>query len=404
MNADAKEAIRREIAELKRAGGRRRELSLHACQRLFLDYAIRPSVATVRELTGVGSAGDIPKDIDSFWEQMRQTASSRAAVGAIPPELEHTAGALLGELYRKAIDAAAMQLDSERAALSASQAAAHETTRRAEVERDLALESAREARNTLTAVEAEKRALSIRIDFEHQAAQTSRNDSQSLQSLLDRDNEALRHEVARLRAEAQATQSELGSLRTKLQQNAESYAEQIKDAVANAERRVKPLLLELDTLRGMASTYESGSRDLAKREYDFIQQLSISKGRVDTLDALSNRQADELAALHRELALKDRHNGVPPEVGALLAALACSGKLEPGEIEVLGTLVDGFVPIVRICPACGEGEPELSNDDGEFELRCPDCDHTSGPTSSRVAATARFARAAKQSMKSSIDS
>src|ERR1700742_233935 len=103
MNADAKEAIRREIDELKRAGGRRRELSLHACRRLFLDYAVKPSVVTVRELTGVGSAGDIPKDIDAFWETLRQNAAPRAGVGAIPAELEQTAGTLLADLYRSAI-------------------------------------------------------------------------------------------------------------------------------------------------------------------------------------------------------------------------------------------------------------------------------------------------------------
>ena len=398
MNADAKEAIRREIAELKRAGGRRRELSLHACQRLFLDYGTRPSVAAVRELTGVGSAGDIPKDIDSFWEQLRQTASVRAGAGSIPPELEHTAGALLGELYRKAIDAATGQLETERRVLAASRTGLDDAVRRAEVERDLALAASREARTALMSVEAEKRALEIRIEFEHQAAATRSTDTQSINSLLDRDNDALRAEVARLRTENQTTHDELAMARLRLQQNAEAYAEQIKDAVANAERRVKPLLLELDSLRGLASTYESGSRDLAKREYDFIQQLSVSKGRIDTLDALTNRQADEIASLHRELALADRQNGVPPAVGALLATLASSGRLSPEEVEVLGTLVDGFVPIVRECPACHDGEPELSNVDGEFELRCPDCDHASGPTRSRVAAAALFVRGAKQAV------
>jgi hypothetical protein len=396
MNADAKEAIRREIAELKQAGGRRRELSLLACQRLFLDHAVRPSVVTVRELTGVGSAGDIPKDIDAFWEKLRQTAAARAGVGTIPVELEQAAGALLGELYRSAIDAAHSQLDTDRRELKAAREASDDALRRALTERDLALDAAREARETLTTAIAEKRALEHRLDFEHDAAAATRTDSHSLQALLDRDNDALRAELARLRGEYQASQSELLALRATLQGNAESYAAQIKDAVANAERRVKPLLLELDTLRGMASTYESGSRDLARREYDFIQQLSVSKGRIDTLDALSNRQADEIAALHRELALADRQNGMPPAIGAMLASLASSKRLNADELNALGTLVDGFAPPVRVCPACGEGEPELSNDDGVFELRCPDCDHASGPAPSRVAAAAQFALSTPQ--------
>ena len=400
MNAEAKEAIRREIAELKRAGSRRHELSLHACQRLFLDHAIRPSVATVRELTGVGSAGDIPKDIDAFWERLRQTAAARAGVGMIPVQLEQAAGALLGELYRSAIDTARLPLDADRPALQAARDESDNALRRAAVERDLAVESAREARDALTMAIAEKRALELRLAFEHDTLAASRTDTHSLQALLDRDNDSLRADLGRLRDEYQTAQSELAMLRTKLQENAEVYAGQIKDAVANAERRVKPLLLELDTLRGMASTYESGARDIGRREYDFIQQLSVAKGRIDTLDELSNRQADEIAALHRELALAVRQNGLPPAIGALLASLAVSNRLSADEMAVLGDLVDGFAPQVRVCPACGEGEPELSNDEGVFELRCPECDHASGPARSRVAAAAQFALNARQPVRS----
>jgi Plasmid replication region DNA-binding N-term len=396
MNADAKEAIRREIAELRRAGGRRRELSLYACQRLFLDHAVRPSVVTVRELTGVGSAGDIPKDIDAFWEKLRQTAAARAGVGVIPAELEQAAGTLLGELYRSALDTARSQLDVDRRMLKEARDASDEALRRALTERDLALQAAREARDSLTAALAEKRAIELRLDFEHDAAAVTRTDSHSLQTLLDRDNDALRAELAQLRADHQASQTELLALRATLQENAESYAAQIKDAVTNAERRVKPLLLELDTLRGMASTFESGGRDLARREYDFIQQLSVAKGRIDTLDALCNRQADEIATLHRELALADRQNGIPAAIGAMLASLASSNRLNADELTALGTLVDGFAQPVRVCPACGEGEPELSNDDGVFEWRCPECEHASGPAPSRVVATAQFASAARR--------
>ncbi|MEJ0004227.1 MAG: hypothetical protein WDN30_12980 [Pararobbsia sp.] len=170
------------------------------------------------------------------------------------------AGALLGEFYRHAIDAARLQLDSDRRALQVSRDESEEALRRATAERDLALEAAREARDALTAALADKRALELRLDFEHDALAASRTDTDSLHAVLERDNAALRAELGRLRADQQAAQAELLALRAKLQENAEIYAAQIKDAVADAERRVKPLLLELDTLRGMASTYESGSR------------------------------------------------------------------------------------------------------------------------------------------------
>jgi hypothetical protein len=84
MNLDEeRQAIRRELESMRENGARRQELSLHACKRLFFDLGIRPSMAAVRDLTQTGSASDIPKDIDSFWERIR--GASRVRVGAGGP-------------------------------------------------------------------------------------------------------------------------------------------------------------------------------------------------------------------------------------------------------------------------------------------------------------------------------
>ncbi|MFP3185376.1 MAG: DNA-binding protein, partial [Paraburkholderia sp.] len=100
MNLDEeRQAIRQELESMRESGARRQELSLHACKRLFFDLGIRPSMAAVRDLTQTGSASDIPKDIDSFWERIRTASRVRVGAGSIPKVLEDRAGELLGALF-----------------------------------------------------------------------------------------------------------------------------------------------------------------------------------------------------------------------------------------------------------------------------------------------------------------
>lgn len=74
---EMRQSIREELESMRAAGARRQELSLHACKRLFFDLGIRPSAANVRDLTQTGSASDIPKDIDHFWERIRSASKVR---------------------------------------------------------------------------------------------------------------------------------------------------------------------------------------------------------------------------------------------------------------------------------------------------------------------------------------
>src|ERR1700689_3624100 len=103
MNDTDNAQLRQELAVLKANGARRQDLSQHACKRLFFDLGVRPSMATVRELTQTGSASDIPKDIDYFWDRIREVSKVRIGAGAIPLALEERAGELLGELFRYAL-------------------------------------------------------------------------------------------------------------------------------------------------------------------------------------------------------------------------------------------------------------------------------------------------------------
>jgi predicted RNase H-like nuclease (RuvC/YqgF family) len=207
---------------------------------------------------------------------------------------------------------------------------------------------------------------------------------------LDAENETLRKRLEAEQSTNAALRDRIDALHIELRQSTEHYAQQIKEAVAEAERRVKPMLVELDSLRTTAATYQSGVRDASRKEFEFIQQIAAAKARGDRLDSQLREQSDELDALTKEIAVLRAQQDVDPAVARLLCALANSGRLSSGEMATIGTVADGHVALPLRCPKCEEGEPELSEVDHRYELQCPECEHSSGPGHSRLEAVSRF--------------
>ena len=387
---EQRQLIRQELESMKTRGAHRRELSLHACKRLFFDLGIRPSMATVRELTQTGSASDIPKDIDHFWERIRETSKVKIGQGAIPPSLEEKAGELLGELFTHALGHAKEMLDAERLEIGATLEEARLRVRDAEV-RQQALDEALQ-RSESHAQTAWARVRELEAEFASE--QTQRTASHDILSAaaarLQADNEKMGQLLESERAANAKLRERIDSLHAEMRQNAEHYAAQIKDAIAEAERRVKPMLVELDSLRSMATTYQAGIRDASRKEFDFIQQLSAAKGRADRLETQVRGQSDEIDALTRELDALRARSTVSPELAEVICSLAQAGQLSDAHFASLGTAIDGHVLLPARCPKCPDGEPELGQLDDGYELQCPECEHSSGVGRSRLEAVTRF--------------
>ncbi|KVN34293.1 DNA-binding protein [Burkholderia stagnalis] len=388
---EMRQVIRDELESLRAGGARRQELSLHACKRLFFDLGIRPSAANVRDLTQTGSASDIPKDIDHFWERIRSASKVRLEGAAIPKAVEEKAGALLGALYEEALKVARDSLDVDREQVRTDVAQAEQALRDAHIRQET-LETAlarSEARNE----QLQARVTELEVQLASQATHGSVNEATLLTSVSRLEKELV---AASGRVDAEQTQNaalrdRIDTLQAELQQRTEHYAQQIKDAVAEAERRVKPMLVELDSLRSMASTYQSGLRDVQRKEFDFLQQLSAAKARADRLEEQLRSQSDELDATTRERNTLRANRGVNPEIAGLIRRLADSGKLDADAFSVIGTALDQDIPVPSQCPHC-DGEPELSHTGEGFEVSCPECEHASGSWPSRFEAVARFAQ------------
>lgn len=394
---EERRAIRLELESMKTSGAHRRELSLHACKRLFFDLGIRPSMATVRDLTQTGSASDIPKDIDHFWERIREASKVRIGSGSIPPALEEKAGELLGELFQHALMLARDSLDAERRTIQAEADAIERRLREAEIRRQASDEALQRSEARTEAAWARVRELEAELASSSTRRASTHETLQASVERLEAENEKL---SKRLEAETAANtvlRERIDGLQAEMRQNAEHYAAQIKDAVAEAERRVKPMLVELDSLRGMASTYQAGIRDASRKEFDFIQQLSAAKTRSDRLDAQVRDQSDEIDALTRELDALRARTTVSPELAAVVCALARSGRLDERDFGQLGTALDSHVDIPAHCPTCSDGEPELAQIDDRYEVLCPECDRSSGMGRSRLEAVARFLNTADAS-------
>ncbi|CAE6789895.1 hypothetical protein R69927_07639 [Paraburkholderia domus] len=391
MNLDQeRQAIRDELESLRTSGARRQELSLHACKRLFFDLGIRPSMAAVRDLTQTGSASDIPKDIDHFWERIRSVSRVKVGAGAIPKALEDRAGELLGALFEEAVVYARSTLDSEREEIQTQVTAADQRAREAEIRRDVSEEAIKRSELRAEAAWERVRALETELSSTTTHGTAHQEGLQATVRRLDGENETLRQRLDTEQATNAALRDRIDALHVELRQSTEHYAQQIKDAVAEAERRVKPMLVELDSLRNMAATYQSGVRDASRKEFEFIQQIAAAKARGDRLDAQLREQSDEVDVLTKEVASLRSQQGIDPAIASLLCSLVEAGRLTTDELTVIGTAADGHVMLPLRCPKCEEGEPELSQVDHHFELQCPECDHSSGLGESRLQAVSRF--------------
>ncbi|HTI17598.1 MAG TPA: DNA-binding protein [Trinickia sp.] len=390
---DERRAIRAELESLKTGGMHRRELSLYACKRLFFDLGIRPSMAAVRELTQTGSASDIPKDIDHFWERIRDTAKGRIGSGAIPPAVEEKAGELISELFQYALVKARESLEDEKREAQAAVEDSESRLREAEILRYASAETLQRSDARADAAWARVRELEAELAGSNARHASSHVTLEATAKRLEAENAKV---AGRLETEVEANaglRERIDVLHAEMRQNAERYAVQIKDAMAEAERRVKPMLVELDSLRSMATTYQTGIRDAGRKEFDFIQQLSAAKSRSDRLEAQVHEQSNEIDALSLEISALRERSAVPPELAAVIWALAKAGRLNNSDFDTLGTLVDAYVTLPGHCPKCVDGEPELAQVDGGFEMLCPECDHCSGVARSRLKAVARFMEA-----------
>lgn len=383
-SVSALDLLRVEIEQMKTDGARRAELSLHACQRLFFEVGVRPTVANVRDVTATGSAGDIARDIETFWQQLRQQGP--CAAEGVPALLQRRAGELVSGLYGAALAEArsTQATDLARAEAVAQHALARQWALENEVDalrRQCAEQSARLASGTRDAQRDEV--------LQSVLAQYAEGEKVALSTQL----QAAQAENGTLREQVAALQAELAS-------RAVEYAAHLKDALASAEARVRPLLVELDSLRQRVAAADRETRETPRREFEWMQQLNQAR----TLAAQARQEAEQARAEAerlRQAGLADRDDawgeargerpgGIAPALGRLVADLIRQGVLSEEAVRPLGRALDAFIDAGMPCPQCTSDETDLAMLGQQVEFTCAACGHQSGVHATRAMALAHF--------------
>lgn len=371
----ALDLLRNEIAQLKADGARRNALSAHACAYLFYQVGVRPTVANVREITGAGSAGDIARDIEAFWQQVRQRG--QLAADGVPPGLQHRAGELVSGLYGAALaearGAQAMRLMA--AEQAAQQALARQNALEEEVD-DLRRRCAEQA------AQLSVRARDETIDgtVRHMLEQYAAGDRADLLARL----ESAEANNRTLRAQVEALQTEMTARAT-------DYAAQLKDALSAAEARVRPLLVELDDLRQRVAAADRAAREAPRREFEWMQQLSQARAQVIEAQRQAEHAHAELARVQQAASVASTAE-LPPALGRLVINLIQQGVIAAEDVQALGVMFDGLIDAEIACPQCAAQETDLATLNGHVELACTACGHQSGMHASRALALAHFVR------------
>ncbi len=386
--------IRQEIDALRASGAKRQELSLHACQRLFFDHGFRPSVSNVRELTRTGSASDIPKDINRFWEQIRTVARVKLKGTVLPQSLEKKASMLLSTLYEEALQHAQATFDNERHQLKTTVIQIKQTCvdihlRQQILEKKLAQHKALSKRIQQQLIEIETQLAVTLNDLI-----TEQNNVEKTHYHFENGPISLHQQLEIEQRKSLTLSEQIEKLHKELRETTENHDQKIKNAVTEAERRVKPMLVELDMLRNMARKYQTGLNDMQHKEFDFIQQLRRAKIHADQLTEQLQKQRDEfIFTMKEQEAPRDQNQNLSQKLATLILRLAKTGQLNSDAFNLIGTTLDQYISLPSHCPKCQTNKPKWLFSNEGYELFCSECEHTSGLKSSRFEAETCFFQA-----------
>lgn len=116
---DTDAEIRKAVADLATKYVGRADLSRETAGLLFFRYGIYPSAGLVHSYTRHGSMTDIAKDVQAFWQGIRETAGTKlnasTALPTIPESFVTQAGGLLEQMWLAASKSAEEALDAYRA-------------------------------------------------------------------------------------------------------------------------------------------------------------------------------------------------------------------------------------------------------------------------------------------------
>lgn len=102
------------VADLKATGAHRRDIAQKVCEMIFFDLGDKPSAGKVLSYVGQGSMTDIGKDVDRFWQSLRNERKEVLGIDGVPDAVALAHSEMLQSVWRLAVDEAKSSFDQER--------------------------------------------------------------------------------------------------------------------------------------------------------------------------------------------------------------------------------------------------------------------------------------------------
>lgn len=216
--------IAADVEELRTRCQDTRELYREVCALLFFRYGITPTANRLYQYVRKGSMGTPAEVLARFWAELRERARVRIDRPDLPEALRDAAGALVHDLWTRALDEAARSFDARREALDRALAEARDDER-----------AARDALDTERARHADTR---LALENSRTAALDLTRQLAIIQGRLTSASELMREggeEVRRLRGELAQAQRDLARA------SGEANALRVQLAIASRRRAGKPV-------------------------------------------------------------------------------------------------------------------------------------------------------------------
>ncbi|MPW21508.1 ATPase [Paraburkholderia sp. CNPSo 3157] len=314
-----------EIAYLKVAFPKTRELYREVCALLFFRFGQTPTANRLYQLVRRGSMGTPAAVLGEFWAELREKSRVRIEHPDLPTDLRDAAGELVATLWTRATASAQAELDALRADVEGERTAAEQriAAARAELER------------TETALEQRTAALL--------AAQVEVRELEKAQAEGHAARQAMEAEIVRLKSEALARDRELEQVRDGFSRDLEKLRETAAQSDERLRATEKRALLEIDRERGAAAKLQkeldeanrrADRRDAEHRRAveamqaqlgDARHQTGVLQGRLDAVQATNVTLQQQVAALRRV----DTREAGPARPGRAKGAPAGTTQVRP---------------------------------------------------------------------------
>ena len=326
--------IRTEISELAQRVKNRETLSREAAAVLFFRHGIYPSIQLVHRYTQFGSLTDIAKDLEIFWQAIREKGRFRLDGVDLPDNVIARTGEMLTELWQLAQTQARQVLDNERQEMQSKMVAMQLTIEQFEQQCQASQARADHAEQQIKSTQSQKESLERLLSTERIAKETALLRIADLTQRIETMRSQNESAIQAIKVKHEKRMERLQSILTAKEQE---FHEEINKTTARLESVQKHVMLQVEQAREAHKHAEAQLNLAYQKNERLVVELQQAKSEIiASTQFLYKAQA-------REEEMKKKTAELGAERESLVQQLAmATGKLN-AQIEQIHTLEDRLI-------------------------------------------------------------